>query len=69
LRGRDAGEGNEERAKCLRRGDAAVVAIGFAEGAQDVTDGLPAEDGGEDDQAIDEEEAHPWICARFVSPP
>jgi hypothetical protein len=35
--------------------DTAVVTIGRAESARDVTDRPPAEDGGEDDQAIDEE--------------
>jgi hypothetical protein len=69
LRERDAGESNEERANASDEADARCRHDRFR-GERPRRDGPPpAEDGGEDDQAIDEEGAHPWICARFVSPP
>jgi hypothetical protein len=54
----DARHRNDGSAEAPDEADAAVVALRRAEGAGEVTDGPPAEHGGEDDQAIDGEGTH-----------
>jgi hypothetical protein len=66
-RERNAGEGDDERANAPDEADTAVVTIGRAE-SRDVTDRPPAEDSGEDDQAIDEE-GGPSVDLREIRQP
>jgi hypothetical protein len=55
----------DERADAPDEANTAVVTIGRAESPRDVTDRPPAEDGGEDDQAIDEQGA-PSVDVREI---